>query len=142
MQQLVCLPLLCNTTGESNTGVGTYTLYCNTFGILNTAVGQDALRLNTTGGSNVAIGLDALRTNVTGTSNTAVGVGIAAQCSVNASLVNTIAVGFSNANTANNNTLFGVTQQIALVTVYTKLGKFLLTAETRLTLKLSLITWD
>jgi hypothetical protein len=95
-----------NTTGGDNTAVGSCALYCNTVAITNTAVGSNSSKLITTGGSNTSIGFNSLATNVTGVGNTA--VGHAAQCSVNASLTNTIAVGCgANTSATNNHTVWG-----------------------------------
>jgi hypothetical protein len=53
--------------------VGYYALYANTTGATNTAIGSLSLQLNTTGGSNVGIGYAALYSNTTGGNNTAIG---------------------------------------------------------------------
>jgi hypothetical protein len=62
-----------NTTGSSNTGVGTYTLTTNTTGENNTASGHKALINNTTGNNNTAVGRFSLQANTSGTDNTALG---------------------------------------------------------------------
>ena len=62
-----------NTTGFSNTAMGSYTLLANTTGNYNSAMGQGALESNTTGNSNLAMGKDALKSNTTGQWNSAMG---------------------------------------------------------------------
>jgi hypothetical protein len=65
--------LLHNTTGSSNTAVGTDALAFSTTAGGNTAVGSGALNLNTTGASNAAFGASALTANTTGSFNIAIG---------------------------------------------------------------------
>ncbi len=62
-----------NTTGISNTAVGTFALRNNTVGFDNTAVGASALFFNETGIENTAIGRQALFSNTVGIGNTATG---------------------------------------------------------------------
>lgn len=64
--------LLAN-SGDSNTGVGAYTLRANTSGYNNSSVGSRALYSNTTGINNTAMGASSLYSNTTGRYNTAVG---------------------------------------------------------------------
>jgi hypothetical protein len=61
-----------NTTGTSNTAIGSNSLRVNTASV-NTAVGDSALYSCTTGNTNVAVGPSALYSNVTGSSNIAIG---------------------------------------------------------------------
>ncbi|HSC25134.1 MAG TPA: tail fiber domain-containing protein [Candidatus Babeliales bacterium] len=61
-------------TADSNTGIGSSTLFSNTTGVQNTALGTDALFSNTTGTTNVAVGFNALGSNTFGGANVAVGV--------------------------------------------------------------------
>ncbi len=63
-----------NTTGVSNTAIGTGALNFNTSGVFNTATGAGALNLNRTGNFNTANGEDALYFNNIGNNNTATGV--------------------------------------------------------------------
>src|SRR3990172_9582516 len=63
-----------NTTGSSNTASGVSALFRNTTGNFNTATGSSALFNNTTGGQNTASGNSALSSNTTGSLNTASGV--------------------------------------------------------------------
>jgi trimeric autotransporter adhesin len=65
--------LYSNTTGTSNSAVGSSALYYNTTGNNNTAVGIYSSGKNTTGTSNAALGYAALYENTTGSSNTAIG---------------------------------------------------------------------
>ena len=66
--------LYSNTSGGSNTAVGSYnTLYANTTGNYNTAVGRQALTSNTTASNNTAVGYQAGYSNLTGTGNVFVG---------------------------------------------------------------------
>ena len=65
--------LLNNTTGSSNTAIGSFTLTTNTAGGGNTATGRSALQNNTTGEHNTATGMYALLNNTTGNKNTAIG---------------------------------------------------------------------
>ena len=62
-----------NTTGVSNTAVGSAALEFNTTGSQNTAIGTDALNDNTTGGFNTAIGKLASQYNTTGSYNCSFG---------------------------------------------------------------------
>ena len=62
-----------DTTGSSNTGVGSHALHDNTEGGGNTAVGYQALYGNTTGDFNVAIDNNAMVANTTALEGTAVG---------------------------------------------------------------------
>jgi hypothetical protein len=64
-----------NTTGQSNSAFGAYSLNNNSIGIYNSALGLSSLILNTTGSSNVAIGTNSLHDNTTGQNNTAIGTG-------------------------------------------------------------------
>lgn len=64
---------LFNATSNSNTAVGTFSLYSNTTGSSNTAIGPYSLYNNTTGTSNIAIGANALNSNTAGEFNTAIG---------------------------------------------------------------------
>jgi hypothetical protein len=64
-----------NTTGYSNTGIGTYTLFNNTTGTNNYALGSYSLQNNTTGSQNSALGTGTLYTNTTGSNNTSIGYG-------------------------------------------------------------------
>lgn len=59
--------------GNSNTAVGTHTLFSNIDGIANTAIGGYALYKTGTGDYNTAIGVNALSNNINGDENTAVG---------------------------------------------------------------------
>ena len=62
-----------NTTGSSNTALGTWALFRNTTSSFNTAVGDSALYSNTAAGPNTAIGYGTLTANTEGFRNTAVG---------------------------------------------------------------------
>jgi hypothetical protein len=62
-----------NTTGSSNTAIGTEALYNTTTGDHNTANGLKSLYSNTTGTGNTATGYSALDNNTTGSDNTAIG---------------------------------------------------------------------
>ena len=62
-----------NTTGNSNTALGTAALVLNTTGSFNTATGVNSLSSNTIGNQNTATGNDALSSNTTGFNNTAIG---------------------------------------------------------------------
>jgi len=83
---------LSNTTGSSNSALGSLALYSNTTGLLNSAFGSQALRFNTTGFGNVALGGQALWSNTTGNSSVSVGVD---SLFYNASATNTVAIGYS-----------------------------------------------
>jgi len=65
--------LTANTTGDNNTATGLNALYDNTTGIQNTAYGSKAMSFNTTGIRNTANGYEALFSNTTGNYNIAVG---------------------------------------------------------------------
>jgi hypothetical protein len=65
--------LASNTTGSSNTAVGTFALDANTSGVFNVALGRDALGANTTAWNNTAVGAFALDANTIGTNNVALG---------------------------------------------------------------------
>jgi len=78
------LALYYNTSGVSNTAIGSFALQDNTLGNDNTAVGFNALRANTVGGyaalrstttgnSNIGFGYQSLYLDATGSSNIAIG---------------------------------------------------------------------
>ncbi len=69
------MALTSNTTGVSNTAIGSGALHGNTTASHNTATGYISLYNNTTGSFNVADGDRALYSNTTGTQNTATGYG-------------------------------------------------------------------
>ncbi len=85
------------TSGTNNVALGNSSLACNTTGGCNTAIGDTALEKTTTGSRNTALGRYALGKNTTGSNHTA--VGFYANCSINANISNTIAVG-CNAQTS------------------------------------------
>jgi trimeric autotransporter adhesin len=62
-----------NTTASNNTAVGFQAGYANTTGHSNTSVGKGAFYTNTTGVENNAFGFQALYSNTTGSTNTALG---------------------------------------------------------------------
>jgi hypothetical protein len=62
-----------NSTGFSNTAVGSQSLYNNITGSYNVGIGSSSLYSNTTGSYNVGIGTQALYSNTTGTYNFALG---------------------------------------------------------------------
>jgi hypothetical protein len=62
-----------NTTGESNTGIGSQALFSNTTASNNTAVGYQAGYSNTTGANITAIGYQALNANTTAANNIGIG---------------------------------------------------------------------
>jgi hypothetical protein len=62
-----------NTTGASNTAVGSDSLAVSTTGSYNTAVGMQALQANTTASNNTAVGYQAGYSNTTGVSHTVFG---------------------------------------------------------------------
>lgn len=62
-----------NTSGDSNTAVGSLAMINNTTGFGNTALGRQSLPSNTTGNDNTMIGFQAGLSNTTGNQNTAVG---------------------------------------------------------------------
>jgi len=66
--------LFSNTTGASNTAIGSQALFSNTEGGLNTADGRRGLFMNITGSRNTATGFGALSSNTEGDDNTAIGV--------------------------------------------------------------------
>jgi hypothetical protein len=85
------MPLYANTTGSSNTAIGTQALAANTTASNNTAMGYEAFKVSTTaadsvavgyraglgtttGGSNTFLGRSAGESNTTGTFNTFVGI--------------------------------------------------------------------
>ncbi len=63
-----------NSGGQSNTAIGTHSLFSNASGYDNTANGNYALNFNTTGFDNTANGSSSLFFNTTGNNNTAMGV--------------------------------------------------------------------
>ena len=112
--------LMTNTSGFFNMGVGSFTLTTNTTGVDNSAGGHNALRYNTTGSNNTAFGGSALINNTTGGNNVAVGRGALANNTTgnyntavgynagpNASLANTIAIGYGAVVTADNSVRIG-----------------------------------
>jgi hypothetical protein len=58
-----------NTTGNSNTGIGSNSIYSNTTGDSNVAIGSNSLYYNTTASNNVATGTLSLYSNTTGFNN-------------------------------------------------------------------------
>ncbi len=58
---------------NSNTAIGSKTLFSNTTGFVNTAIGAKALYSNTGGTSNTAIGFQSMYSNISGSANTAIG---------------------------------------------------------------------
>ena len=82
-----------NTTGASNTAVGSGALFSNTTASNNVAVGLNSLVLNTTGTQNVAVGRSSLDANTTGDNN--VGIGYASLTS-NTTGASNVAVGTSS----------------------------------------------
>jgi len=62
-----------NTTGSSNTVLGTGAATSNTSGSQNTAIGHNTIAANTTGGFNTIVGSNALEANTSGNFNTAIG---------------------------------------------------------------------
>lgn len=75
------LALTGNTTGESNTAVGSLSLANSSTTNNNTAVGTGAL-FQSTGGNNTALGAFALTDNTTGSSNIAVGNGAGSELTI------------------------------------------------------------
>jgi hypothetical protein len=67
------LSLFSNTTGYQNTAIGSYTLANNTTGYQNTANGRTSLYLNTTGYQNTGIGYQTFFYNTSGNQNTGIG---------------------------------------------------------------------
>jgi hypothetical protein len=101
--------LLTNTTGENNTGCGTFALFTNSTGSFNNSVGANSLLFNVDGDSNNALGESALFNNISAAANTALGdVALANNDSDGAALGNAnTAVGagalFSNVDGDSNN---------------------------------------
>jgi hypothetical protein len=62
-----------NTTGYSNTAVGSDSLSSNTIGTYDVALGREALETNTEGSQNTALGGQSLKANVSGVGNTGAG---------------------------------------------------------------------
>lgn len=62
-----------NSSGDRNSGFGSFVLASNTTGVDNTAIGNTALATNTSGNNNTAIGQASLLSNISGHSNTAIG---------------------------------------------------------------------
>lgn len=96
-----------NTSGSSNTAIGSFALFSNTTGNFNTAIGSSALNNNTTGQQNVATGMNTLTFNSTGNLNTGNGYQVLAYNT--AGNGNTASGGFAlTANaTGSNNTANG-----------------------------------
>jgi len=62
-----------NTTGNSNSAYGSFSLGANTTGQFNSSFGVNSLAINSVGRSNSAFGASSLASNTTGYSNTAIG---------------------------------------------------------------------
>jgi trimeric autotransporter adhesin len=105
------------TTGYYNTAVGSGSMEDNTTGPLNTAVGHEAMSYNTTGRENISIGAQTM-TNNNGSYNTVLGVYAGWNSSSNSvfvgwnahapvNTINSIAIGYNAAVTANNQVRIG-----------------------------------
>ena len=95
-----------NTTGGSNTGVGSTTLFMNTTGSENIAVGFRSMEFNVSGNSNVAVGAASLNFNTIGNDNTAVGTN-SLRTNVSGNSNTAIGTGALGSNLANLNTAAG-----------------------------------
>ena len=92
-----------NTTGQSNTALGTWALFHNTTASFNSAVGDSALYYNTTGAGNTSVGYGALVSNLTGNNNTAIGYKADAGTNHN----NTTVIGYQAAASEDNVIVLG-----------------------------------
>ncbi len=95
-----------NTTGTSNTALGTYALAAATSGSGNTSLGSTSLNSNTSGSNNTAVGQYAGRYLTTGSNNTFIGQ--SAGNNITTGSYN-ISIGNSNLVSGNNNTIIGGT---------------------------------
>ncbi len=96
-----------NSSGNSNTAVGSSSMINNTSGSGNSAFGRQSLPLNTSGNDNTMIGFQAGLSNTTGFQNTAVG---AAALDANTTGYDNTAIGYSvmgSNNTGRLNTAIG-----------------------------------
>ncbi|MFT7433591.1 MAG: hypothetical protein ACI9TY_001228 [Alphaproteobacteria bacterium] len=91
-----------NTSGTGNSALGKWTLLSNNSGNYNAAFGEGTMYFNTTGSSNSAFGTYSLRFNSTGRYNTALGF--------------KAGLGVASSSNINNNSLFGNSAGLNLLT--------------------------
>ncbi|NQX77538.1 tail fiber domain-containing protein, partial [Gilvibacter sp.] len=81
-----------NTSGNSNTAIGSTAMINNTTGSGNTAIGRQSLAINTSGNDNTMIGFQAGLSNSTGSQNTGMG---SATLDANTTGIDNTAVGYA-----------------------------------------------
>jgi hypothetical protein len=103
--------LYSNTIGYDNVSIGKQSLYSNTEGNYNVAIGTNSIQSNETGGHNVGIGWQSLGSNTEGYNNIAIGINSLSSHTTGGSNV-AIGVQAGQNNYMSNNTFLGTSADI------------------------------